>query len=133
MKNLTVLGSCINCKLTTRLIFAFVANLNQLLPIPDKVDNLAHFIITLTTASQVSSVVIYIAMIYLVRLKPLLIGCTGLPTTLHRLALAAIILAEKSVCDVAMKNKFWASHSKLFTLDQVNLIERQMLSLLVRT
>jgi hypothetical protein len=127
-----LLRKCITCPVTNKLVLAFATTLKDLLPLSEKPKlSLAQFIANLASSSQISSVVIYIATIYLHRLRPILSGCSGLPTTLHRLALSSILLAEKSICDVAMKNKFWALHSQMFSLEEVNLMERQMLSLLV--
>jgi hypothetical protein len=49
----------------------------------------------------------------------------------HRIALSAIIIAEKYVCDVPMKNSAWKAHAKSFSQHDVNLMEKQLLELLV--
>ncbi|KAL2913612.1 PHO85 cyclin-1 [Polyrhizophydium stewartii] len=53
-----------------------------------------------------------------------------MPCTIHRISLAALIVSEKYLCDVPMKNKSWSAHSILFSLEEVNLMERQFLQLL---
>jgi hypothetical protein len=55
----------------------------------------------------------------------------GLASTSHRILLAAIILAEKYQSDVPMKNITWTKVSGIFSLGEVNLMERQLLSLFV--
>lgn len=54
-------------------------------------------------------------------------ACTG-----HRIGLAAIIIAEKYLCDVPMKNAAWFQHARCFSLAEINTMERQLLALMVR-
>lgn len=126
-----LLESVLKSKVTSKLIHSFANSLMDLIPISKPSKSLVPFITALINESQVSSVVVYLAKIYLDRLKPLLISCTGLPSTWHRLALSVLIIAEKSICDVPMRNKYWQEHAKLFSLEEVNLMERQLLSLMV--
>ena len=97
-----------------------------------KIPYLSYFIGSLANGSRISSAVFYIAMIYIHRMRLKLpdtamgMACTG-----HRIALAAIIIAEKVVCDIPMRNIAWNQHAPVFTLQEINLMERQLLELLV--
>jgi G1/S-specific cyclin PLC1 len=80
------------------------------------------------------------SLVYLNRVRLCLSpATTGKPTSAHRLFLAALILAAKSINDISPKNKHWARYSLIkdyhddgfgFSLAEVNLMEYQLLSLL---
>lgn len=58
-------------------------------------------------------------------------GAKGLYCTPHRLLMAAVLIAMKSLYDTPPTNKQWAAaFPALFTLADVNLMEKQMLALL---
>eukprot|EP00842_Homolaphlyctis_polyrhiza_P002229 jgi/Hompol1/3006/HPOL_006289-RA len=89
------------------------------------------FISSLIKTAQVDSPVLMLALIYFQRLKKLLPPTAkGMPCTVHRITLATLIVAEKFLCDVPMRNRSWAAHSTVFSLEEVNLMERQLLHLL---
>jgi len=55
----------------------------------------------------------------------------GMHCTCHRVFLASLILAAKYLNDQSPKNKHWSAHSTVFSVGEVNLMEKQLLSLLV--
>ncbi|KAI8926775.1 hypothetical protein BC831DRAFT_399457 [Entophlyctis helioformis] len=98
------------------------------MPIPP----LAAFISTVARTTKISPAVILLPLVIFDRLKQALPpSARGMACTIHRIALSAMIISEKYLCDVPMKNRSWAAHSVLFSLDEVNLMERQLLHLLV--
>lgn len=115
------------CNATTKLLQLAPPNpLSLLLP------SLPWFVGQLVNDSQISPAVIYVALYYIQMLgKRLSPQATGLSCTAHRIVLASIIISEKMLCDVSMKNISWAIHSRFFSLQEVNLMERELLSLLV--
>ncbi|KAI9500482.1 hypothetical protein BX070DRAFT_60795 [Coemansia spiralis] len=50
--------------------------------------------------------------------------------TCHRIFLATLIVAGKYLNDASPKNKYWARYSTVFTVAEVNLMEKQLLFLL---
>jgi hypothetical protein len=50
--------------------------------------------------------------------------------TRHRIFLATLIVAAKYLNDQSPKNKHWSAHSTIFSIGEVNLMEKQLLSLL---
>jgi hypothetical protein len=97
-----------------------------------KIPYLSIFISDLVNGSHISSAVFYIAILYIQRLKTKLPKFAfGMACTCHRIALASIIIAEKVVCDIPMKNSAWKQHAQVFNLTEINLMERQLLELLV--
>ncbi|KAF8939634.1 hypothetical protein BGZ58_009135 [Dissophora ornata] len=54
----------------------------------------------------------------------------GMHCTCHRVFLASLILAAKYLNDQSPKNKHWSAHSAVFSVGEVNLMEKQLLSLL---
>lgn len=93
---------------------------------------LSYFIGSLVDGSRISAAVFHIALIYIRRLQKVLpSSALGMACTGHRIALAAIIIAEKFVCDVPMKNAAWFQHARCFSLPEINTMERQLLALLV--
>lgn len=54
----------------------------------------------------------------------------GMACTRHRVFLATMICAAKYVNDCSPKNKHWARYASIFSLAEVNLMEKQLLYLL---
>ncbi|KAF9138942.1 hypothetical protein BG015_002210 [Linnemannia schmuckeri] len=50
--------------------------------------------------------------------------------TCHRVFLASLIVAAKYLNDQSPKNKHWSAHSTVFSVGEVNLMEKQLLALL---
>ncbi|KAF9577945.1 hypothetical protein BGW38_006533 [Lunasporangiospora selenospora] len=50
--------------------------------------------------------------------------------TCHRVFLASLIVAAKYLNDQSPKNKHWSAHSTVFSVGEVNLMEKQLLGLL---
>ncbi|KAH8710244.1 hypothetical protein GQ44DRAFT_752485 [Phaeosphaeriaceae sp. PMI808] len=75
------------------------------------------------------------SLVYLSRLRLTLPpDANGIPSTAHRIFLAALILAAKTVNDISPSNKEWARYSAVpgynafgFSIAEVNLMESQFL------
>ena len=81
--------------------------------------------------TRINTCTLAAAFLYLERLKQLHPRCKGSPGSGHRLMLAAIVLAAKYMYDDTFDNTAWATVSSgLFELEQVNHMEREMLSFL---
>lgn len=94
--------------------------------------SLMTFISRLVRYTNVYTPTLLASVCYLNKLKRILPrDATGLPSTIHRLFLAALILSSKFHNDSSPKNKHWASYTDgLFSAADVNLMERQLLGLL---
>ncbi|KAK9695271.1 PHO85 cyclin-1 [Basidiobolus ranarum] len=70
-------------------------------------------------------------MVYLDRLRQKLPEfARGMQCTCHRIFLAALVIASKYLNDASPKNIYWARYTTIFSLTEVNLMERQLLELL---
>lgn len=100
--------------------------------------SLELFITTLVERSHVQVPTLMTSLAYLGRLQSRLPPVAkGMRCTAHRIFLAALILAAKNLNDSSPKNKHWARYTAVrgfdnfgFSLTEVNLMEKQLLSLL---
>ncbi|CAL9732586.1 PHO85 cyclin-1 [Monosporozyma unispora] len=97
-----------------------------------KLPSLRKFIIKLIDYTNVYTATLIMTLCYLRRLQDKLpANATGLPSTQHRIFLSCLILSAKNHNDSSPLNKHWTKYTDgLFTLQDVNLMERQLLSLL---
>ncbi|KAG5517924.1 hypothetical protein PMAC_000379 [Pneumocystis sp. 'macacae'] len=93
---------------------------------------LEHFISNLCEQSNVQVPTLMSVLVYLERLRCKLPRMAkGMICTCHRIFLASLILAAKYLNDSSPKNKHWARYTNnLFSLTEVNLMEKQLLALL---
>lgn len=100
--------------------------------------SIEEFITSLVERSSVQVPTLMTSLVYLHRLqKRLPPVAKGMRCTVHRIFLASLILAAKSLNDSSPKNKHWARYTVVkgydgfgFSLTEVNLMEKQLLSLL---
>ncbi|TPX62327.1 hypothetical protein PhCBS80983_g00443 [Powellomyces hirtus] len=79
----------------------------------------------------VTPAMVLLATSYLTRLERKLPSTArGLACSLHRIVLAALLIATKYLHDGPVRNRVWAANSRLFSLPEINLMERQLLFLL---
>ncbi|KAJ1894332.1 PHO85 cyclin-1 [Kickxella alabastrina] len=89
------------------------------------------FITNLVLRSRVQAGTLICTLVYLQRLqKRLPKEARGMECTCHRIFLATLIVAGKYLNDASPKNKYWARYSTVFTVAEVNLMEKQLLFLL---
>ena len=95
------------------------------------VPSLMTFISRLVRYTNVYTSTLLTTVVYLNRLRALLpADAAGLPTTCHRVFLACLILSAKYHNDSSPLNKHWTRYTDgMFTLRDVNLMERQLLQL----
>jgi PHO85 cyclin-1 len=100
--------------------------------------SLEEYIASIVHRSHVQVPTLMASLVYLGRLQERLPKVAkGMQCTLHRIFLAALILAAKNLNDSLPKNKHWARYTSVrgypsfgFSITEVNLMEKQMLYLL---
>ena len=110
------------------------AGFGQEAPLP----SVEAFIKSLVQRSHVQVPTLMTSLVYLSRLKSRLPrNAKGRRCTAHRIFLASLILASKNLNDSSPKNKHWARYTTVcgypnfhFSITEVNLMEKQLLSLL---
>lgn len=97
-----------------------------------KLPSLEQFINALVEQTHVYTPTLLTAAVYLARLRKVLPGdAQGVGSTAHRIFLACLILSAKNHNDSSPLNRHWTKYTDgLFTLEDVNLMERQLLQLL---
>lgn len=104
----------------------------KLVTITKPLPSLMTFITKLVRYTNVYTGTLMSTIVYMNRLKNSLPpDAKGLPCTRHRIFLACLIIASKTLNDSSPKNKHWAKYTEgLFKREDVNLMERQLLMLL---
>ena len=93
---------------------------------------LTQFIKNLIKYSNVQTPTLMATLVYLNKLRNYLpANAVGMETTRHRIFLSALIVAAKSLNDSSPLNKHWTKYTDgLLTLQEVNLAERELISIL---
>lgn len=102
-------------------------------PLPGQVQvpPLRDFIAHLAQRSSLHTGTFLATLVYLERLRKRLNSVArGMPCTCHRVFLATLIVTAKYVNDTSPKNRHWARYSSVFSVAEVNLMEKQLLLLL---
>lgn len=102
-------------------------------PLPGQVQlpPLREFITNLVRKSHLHTGTFLATLVYLERLRKKLHSVAkGMPCTCHRVFLSTLIVTAKYVNDTSPKNRHWARYSSVFSVAEVNLMEKQLLVLL---
>ena len=123
---------CFGASITSFFPYAQLDDIGHLLSMLHPFLHWKRFITALCQKSNVHTSTLMCVTIYLDRLRQRLPRVAkGMACTCHRVFLAALILAAKYLNDSSPKNKHWARYTLgLFSLAEVNLMEKQMLYLL---
>ena len=91
---------------------------------------LTAFVRQALTASQANVVTVVLALMYIERFKKRLPPrSSGDHDTPHRLFFVALMLASKFLYDQTLTNRAWSKVSALFTVEELNVMEVDFLSL----
>ncbi|ORE06479.1 hypothetical protein BCV72DRAFT_123737 [Rhizopus microsporus var. microsporus] len=97
----------------------------------DKVIPLRSFIESIVTKSHTDTGTLISSLSYARRLRKRLSRTSkGMECTHHRIFLATLIITTKYLHDTALKNKYWVAYAGMFTANEINLMEKQLLQLL---
>jgi hypothetical protein len=100
-------------------------------PASEHIPALEDFIKYIISRSAIRAPVVFLATLYVDRVRKCLPKeSRGLYCTRHRVTLAAIIVAYKYLNDINIKNRIWSQIARVFSLQEVNLMERQFLHIL---
>ncbi|KAM0786001.1 hypothetical protein ACM66B_006819 [Microbotryomycetes sp. NB124-2] len=92
---------------------------------------LDHFIKSVVRKSKCHVPTLLCTLVYLDRLKYRLPPrSTGSPSTRHRVFLATLIVAAKYLNDSSPMNKHWQKYAVHFSIQEIEVMERQLLALL---
>lgn len=139
--DLKALNIFVNAPVSQNMIHKLVVTTLQVIPCLDDKKSangdkplplLMTFINKLVRYTNVYTGTLMASLVYLDRLKlKLPKNAQGLPCTRHRIFLSCLILASKFHNDSSPKNVHWAKYTDgLFSVKDVNLMERQLLFLL---
>ncbi|KAF9268365.1 hypothetical protein L218DRAFT_954726 [Marasmius fiardii PR-910] len=92
--------------------------------------SLRDFIYRLVKHVNVSVGTLLTTVIYYDRIRPKLVEASGARGARHRLFLATLIVASKYLNDSSPKTTHWQKYANITTLENVNIMERQLLELL---
>ncbi|KAI3406792.2 PCL2 [Candida oxycetoniae] len=104
----------------------------QIISIKKPTISLTNFIKNLIKYSNVQTPTLMATLVYLNKLRNYLpANAVGMETTRHRIFLSALIVAAKTLNDSSPLNKHWTKYTDgLLSLDEVNLAERELMSIL---
>lgn len=95
---------------------------------------LRSYIESVVEKSRIDTGTLLTSLSYARRLKSKLASTSkGMECTHHRIFLATLIIASKYIHDTALKNKYWVTYAQMFSASEINLMEKQLLQLLVRS
>lgn len=93
---------------------------------------LDEFVRYVVKRSNVQTGTLLASLVYTGRLQRKLVDVAkGLACTCHRIFLATLIVTSKYLNDTSPKNKHWARYAVVFSVPEINLMEKQLLFLLV--